>query len=103
MTEVTKTTTITVDDVEYNVADLSEQVKQKVSIYDKWRGDAEDLRTELVKVDAAMREFGNQIARDVQQAVADQANSEAVPTDVSAETQTQTEPAESIRVTKARE
>ena len=101
---MTKTSTITVEDVEYNVSELSEQIQQKVTIYDMWRGDAEKMRIELVKVDAAMREFGNQIARDVQQAnldaeMADEANGAAEPTVETTET---TEPEKDIRITKAR-
>jgi hypothetical protein len=66
MAQLEPTTTVTVADKEYKVQDLPEQVQRKVEIYDIWRNESEDLRIELVKCDAAMREFGNQIARDVQ-------------------------------------
>lgn len=80
--KVKATETITLEGVTYNIKDLPDHIQHKVQIYDEWKQDAEKLRSELIKCDSAMRDFGFQIARDIQVMNGGQQQQEQIPHDV---------------------
>lgn len=53
--------TITVDGKEYEPAALSESIKKLISIHNKWNADLDDLRMELAKTEAAIRDLSREI------------------------------------------
>lgn len=52
---------INIDEVPYAVADLSQEVQDRVEIYNSWRQDHATARLELVKLENAM----NNISREI--------------------------------------
>jgi len=59
MTEAIKT--ITVDNTEYEVEKLSQKAQALVKIYQKWAAEAQDLKLELAKSDAALRDLSREL------------------------------------------
>ena len=59
MAQVQKTTTVTIDEQSFEVASLSENVQQMISLMDEWRQKDADLTSELLMVRAALRDIQN--------------------------------------------
>ncbi|MEM2159640.1 MAG: hypothetical protein QXN55_01645 [Candidatus Nitrosotenuis sp.] len=59
MTEELKT--LTIDGVEYQIADFSSKVQQLISIHQGWEADANAKRLEVAKVEAALRDLTREI------------------------------------------
>jgi len=53
--------TITIEDKEYKFDDLTEQQQSLVSVYRQWSGDLNDLRLEVAKTEAAIRDLTREI------------------------------------------
>lgn len=64
--KVQETLTLTVDGVQYNVAEQSDEIKQMVVYLDEWRQDEADEATMLIKTRAAIRDLQNTIVQQLQ-------------------------------------
>lgn len=69
---VQQTLTITVDDQVFQVADMSEEIKQMVVYLDDWRQHEADQTSELLKTRAALRDIQNMILNQIQKDQAEQ-------------------------------
>lgn len=49
--------TVTIENVEYNVDELSDKAKQLLAIYQKWSQDTAEARMVLAKNEAALRDL----------------------------------------------
>jgi len=67
MAKVTQTLSVTVDDVTYNVADMSDQVKQMIELMDEWRQQEVDISGQLVMVRSAIRDIQNSLLLQIRQ------------------------------------
>lgn len=89
MPQVQQTTTITIDDKVYEVADLSANVQQMVQYLDNWRQREVDTTSELLMIRGALRDIQNTLlaaiqAEQVEPTVADTGEGE-VPAETVAE------------------
>lgn len=57
--------TISIDNVEYEVEKLSDRVKRLIAIYGKWTDEAAELRLNLAKNEAALRDLTREISETV--------------------------------------
>lgn len=96
MTPVQPTLTITIEDVSYDVANMSDQVRQMVSYMDDWRQKEVDLSSELLMARSALRDIQNtmlatirqeQEAKAAEQKAAEQAAVELAPVEPAAAAQ----------------
>ncbi len=69
--------TITIDEVEYAVEDLSAQAKLLLEIHADWRRDLADVRLEVAKHEAALRNLEAEISETVKAGIAEAAANEA--------------------------
>lgn len=90
---VQQTLTITIDDEIYQLADLSDEVKQMVVYLDDWRQHEADQTSELLKTRAALRDIQNMILNQIQKD-----NAEAVK---EANAQSEEVPSEEVAVSDA--
>lgn len=67
MPQVQQTTTITIDDEQFAVEDLSQEVQQMVQYLDEWRQDESDQVAQLLKTRAALRDLQNSLLQQIQQ------------------------------------
>lgn len=67
MPQVQQTTTITIDDEQFAVEDLSQEVQQMVQYLDEWRQDETDQVAQLLKTRAALRDLQNSLLQQIQQ------------------------------------
>lgn len=61
MAKIQETVTVSVDEQQYNVADLSDNVKQMIGMMDEWRQKDADLTSEVLMARAAIRDIQNTI------------------------------------------
>ncbi len=66
MIQIQDTLTITVDDKTYEVADMSNEIKQMVVYLDEWRRNEADETAALLKTRAALRDIQNMILAQIQ-------------------------------------
>lgn len=59
MAKIQETVTVTIDEQSFEVANLSDNVKQMISLMDDWRQRDADLASELLMVRAALRDIQN--------------------------------------------
>lgn len=85
MKKVEEISTINVGDVAYEVANLPENIKELVSMYNAWRQEEMDVRLQLTKTVMALEELGRRIVASIQKVESDKA---------AAEVGTETQPAE---------
>lgn len=71
MAQLQPTTTITIDDQTFNVADLSTEVQQLTAYLDDWRQDEQDQASELLKTRAALRDIQNTLLQQIQEDLKD--------------------------------
>jgi hypothetical protein len=64
------TTTITTDDGDFNVADLSPELQQLVKFFDKWRQDEVEQTEQLIKTRAAINDIKKSIQIQLHQSPA---------------------------------
>ncbi len=57
--------TLTIDEVEYKVEDLSTEAQQLIEIYNDWNRKEADVRDELTRFQAAKQTLSNQIINKV--------------------------------------
>lgn len=81
MPQVQQTTTITIDDEQFTVEDLSTEVQQMVQYLDEWRQDESDQVAQLLKTRAALRDLQNSLLTQIQQDKAAAEAEEAEPTE----------------------
>ena len=67
MPQVQPTTTITIDDATFEVASMSDDVKQLVVYLDEWRQDEADQISALLKTRAARHDVQNTLLQTIQQ------------------------------------
>lgn len=67
MPQVPQTTTITIDDEQFAVEYLSQEVQQMVQYLDEWRQDEADQVGQLLKTRAALRDIQNSLLQQIQQ------------------------------------
>lgn len=70
---------LTVDEVPMNVAELSENVKQLVTIFDDWNQQESDARSNLMMVSAAKDSLSRQIIQQIRSDKAAAAEAAAAP------------------------
>ena len=63
-----ETKIVTINEIPRQVADLPPQAQQLIQFYDDWKQKELEARSELLKVQTAMRGLADQIAALVQQA-----------------------------------
>ena len=84
-------TIINVDNVPHAVSDMSDTVKRLVQIYNEWRDDEEETKSELLKVQAAMRDLSREIVvtikKEKEDAAADQRKADEAVAFAKAETE----------------
>lgn len=59
MAKIQETITVTIDDKSYEVAQLSDNVKQMIGLMDEWRQKEADLTSDLLMARAALRDIQN--------------------------------------------
>lgn len=91
MTQVQQTTTITIDDAVYEVANMSANVQQMVQYLDDWRQREVDTTSELLMIRGALRDLQNTLLAAIQTEQAEAAAAPAGDSEVPAEA-----PAESV-------
>lgn len=64
--QVEKTTTITLDNKSFEVAQMSPEVQQMVAYLDEWRQREVDQTSELLLVRGALRDLQNALAQQIQ-------------------------------------
>jgi hypothetical protein len=79
MAKIQETVTVTIDDQSYDVATLSDGVKQMVALMDEWRQDEADQTSGLLKTRAAIRDIQNTLLTTIKAELAPAA--EDVPAD----------------------
>lgn len=87
MQPVQATTSITVDNETFAVADLSPEIQQMVQYLDQWRQDEVDQAAELLKTRAALRDIQNTLLQQFQ------ADQEAAAREEAAEQDAESTPA----------
>ena len=71
--------TITLDGVQYPLADFSAQVVQAVAIYNGFAADLQKEQLAVLKTQSAIQHLGAQITEAVKKELADKAAAEAAP------------------------
>ena len=66
MPKIQPTLTITLDDATFEVANMSDQVKQLVMYLDEWRQDEADQTSALLKTRAALHDIQNTLLTTIQ-------------------------------------
>lgn len=61
------TTSVTIDEATYAVADLSDNVKQMIALMDEWRQKDADQTNDLLLVRAAIRDIQNTLLTTIKQ------------------------------------
>jgi cell division protein ZapA (FtsZ GTPase activity inhibitor) len=85
MQQVQPTLTITIDNQSFEVATMSEQVRQMITYMDDWRQKESDLSSELLMSRSALRDIQNTLLttiRQEQEAAAAAVAVDAAPVDV---------------------
>jgi cell division protein ZapA (FtsZ GTPase activity inhibitor) len=85
MQQVQPTLTITIDNQSFEVATMSEQVRQMITYMDDWRQKESDLSSELLMSRSALRDIQNTLLttiRQEQEAAAKASADAAAPVDV---------------------
>ena len=77
MPKIQETTTVTIEDKSYNVADLPENIQQSIALMDEWRQKDVDLSGEITMVRCAIRDIQNGLFAAIKSGV----ESEAAGTD----------------------
>jgi hypothetical protein len=79
--EEQKAPTINVDGVEYQLNDLSPEIRQRVALYQQWSTQLQNLHSEYTKTEMAVRAVGREIGEMIKQSTAatDQAATDAEP------------------------
>lgn len=74
MPQIQKTLTLTIDDKQYSVEEVSTQIQQLVALFDEWRQEEQDAQSKLLLIRAGLRdiqrEIYNVIVADAQAAAA---------------------------------
>ncbi len=70
MAKVQETTSVTIDDKTFQVADLSDNVKQMIGLMDEWRQEDADLTNKVLMVRAAIRDIQNTLLTTIKQETA---------------------------------
>lgn len=73
MAKIQETTSVTIDEQTYQVADLSDNVKQMIGLMDEWRQEDADLTNKVLMVRAAIRDIQNTLLTTIKQEVAEKA------------------------------
>lgn len=73
MAKIQETTSVTIDDATYQVADLSDNVKQMIGLMDDWRQEDADLTSKVLMVRAAIRDIQNTLLTTIKQEIAEKA------------------------------
>jgi len=58
-------TIINVDEVPYAVSDMTDDVKRLVNFYNDWRQEEAQIKSDLLKVQAAMRDLSREIIQTI--------------------------------------
>jgi cell division protein ZapA (FtsZ GTPase activity inhibitor) len=82
MQQVQPTLTITIDNQSFEVATMSEQVRQMITYMDDWRQKESDLSSELLMSRSALRDIQNTLLTTIRQEQEAAAPAVAVPVDV---------------------
>ena len=82
MQQVQPTLTITIDNQSFEVATMSEQVRQMITYMDDWRQKESDLSSELLMSRSALRDIQNTLLTTIRQEQEAAAAAVAVPVDV---------------------
>jgi vacuolar-type H+-ATPase subunit F/Vma7 len=67
MAKVQQTLSITIDDTTFEVAGMSEQIKQMVELMDDWRQQESDVSGQLILVRSAIRDIQNSLLTQIRQ------------------------------------
>lgn len=70
MAQVQATTTVTIDEVSYEVAALSAETQQMIALMDEWRQTESDSVNDLLMVRAAIRDVQNTLLVKIKEEVA---------------------------------
>jgi predicted nucleotide-binding protein len=59
---------ITIQDKEYNEAELPVDLQKLISIYRKWTAEATEAKLEITKIEAACKELSREIVKNIEEA-----------------------------------
>jgi hypothetical protein len=79
--------TLTIDGVEYPIADFSEKVQRLIGIHQAWEADAASKRLEVAKSEAALRD----LTREILSIVKEEIEAKNAPAEVVADNTVSTE------------
>jgi hypothetical protein len=67
MTPVQPTLTVTIDDVTFDIATMSDGVRQMIAYMDDWRQKEADISSELLMARSAIRDIQNNLLTTIKQ------------------------------------
>jgi uncharacterized protein YukE len=70
---------ITVDGTQHAIESLSPAVQQAAAIYQRFQGELQEAQLEVVKLNAAIQQIGNQIAQAIKQETSQEDKAEEYP------------------------
>jgi len=102
MQQIEPITIINVDEIPHAVSEMSTDVKRLVDFYNDWRQEESDAKSDLLKIQAAMRDLSREIVMTIkQEADARQAADDAAAEAVAAKSAAELEAAEKTAVVEA--
>lgn len=81
MPQIQEIKVLNIDDVEYNVEDMSDEVKSLVVVYNEWNQDAAEAHKTFAQLQAAVRGLSQQIIEQVRADIAPKTDAEVEGTD----------------------